>query len=362
MSHGPRESRAAVIVTSLVFVTLVSALWLTGWRELAAALQGSGKPAEQRLQAAMPFRAEARRLWNGVRWQVTGSTPPTVVKGRDGWWFYASEQAGDGHSLDELEGRVEPDAAEADWAGAIRARAATAQARGARYLVVVPPDKHTICADHLPESMHVSPAPTRLDRLGAALGADSPLLDLRGAVSAGYPQSDSHWLDAGAYEGYLAIHRRLGLHGEPVPRSAFIAKPYDWPGDLWALRQAGERTERVELWQAVAPLPAHWLGGEAVARPGLFHLPAAQAAWRVSAGGWREAITTVDDPHLPTAVIFHDSFMPALLPYLAQHFRRVRFVWCHYLQPVVDAEQPDLVIHENVARNVQWLGKVSDVY
>lgn len=124
---------------------------------------------------------------------------------------------------------------------------------------------------------------------------------------------------------------------------------------------AGPTHERVELWQAAAPLPAHWLGGGPVARPGLFHLPAAQAAWAPGPSGAREAVTIVDDPSLPTAVVFHDSFMPALLPYLSQHFRRVRYVWCHYLQPVVDAERPDIVIHENVSRNVQWLGKVSDV-
>ncbi len=349
MDDHSRIPRSAAIATILGFALVVMTLWTMGCRRLPQAF-----PDEARLQEVMPLRGEAGRLWNGVRWYLTGSTPPTVVRGHDGWWYYASEHAGDGHSLDELEGRVAPRKEEVGWADAIRARATKV-----RYLAVVPPDKATILPGHLP--FVPASESTRLDRLVAALGPDGPLLDLRATVTGGYTKCDSHWLDDGAYHGYLAIHRRLVLRGVPLPRSDFIAKPYDWPGDIWALRMAGPTHERVELWQAVKPLPAHWPSGEAVARPGLFHLPAAQSAWAPGQSGAREAVTLVDDPTLPTAVVFHDSFMPALLPYLSQHFRRVRYVWCHYLQPVVDAEKPDVVIHENVSRNVQWLGKVSDV-
>jgi len=349
MDAEPRISRAAATATLAAFILVVATLWLAGgWRALPSAF-----PDERALQREMPLRTAAMRLWNGVRWQLTGSTPPTVARGRGGWWFYASEHAGDGHSLDELEGRVAPAAQEGAWVEAIRARAA----RG-RYLAVVPPDKHLVLPQHLPFAPVAGSI--RLDRLAAAVGPEL-LLDLRGEVTGGYPQSDSHWLDEGAYQGYLAIHRRLALRGDPLPRSAFVIRPYDWPGDIWALRMAGPTHERVELWQAVEPLPARWLSGEAVARPGLFHLPAAQAGWAPGPSGVREAVTVVDDPSLPTAVVFHDSYMPALLPYLSQHFRRVRYVWSHYLQSVVDAERPDVVIHENVSRNVQWLGKVSDV-
>lgn len=351
MDAEPRFSRAAALATVLAFGLVVAGLWLSGWRMLPLAF-----PDETRLQAAMPGRSLAARLWNGVRWHLTGSTPPTVVRGRDGWWFYASEHADDGHSLDELEGRVAPSADEASWAEAIRTRSE----RTPGYLVLVPPDKHLVEMQHLPFKPALGPHGTRLDRLERAVGRGT-MLNLIGAVAGGYPRSDSHWLDEGAYQGYLAVHRRLGLRGEPLLRTAFTAKPYDWPGDLWALRMAGPTHEPVELWQAAAPLPARWLDGGLVARPGLFHLPAAQAAWAVGPSGAREAVTVIDDPSLPTAVVFHDSFMPALLPYLSQHFRRVRYVWCHYLQPVVDEERPDIVIHENVSRNVQWLGKVSDV-
>lgn len=355
MLPEPRISRPAAIATLTAFALVVAVLWLAGgWRALPAAF-----PDERRLQQAMPMRHQAMQLWNGVRWQLTGSTPPTVVRGHHGWWFYAAEHAADGHTFDEVEGRVAPDPHEAEWAGAILARAATAAARGATYLAIVPPDKQTVERAESPVS--ALPTSTRLSRLNLALDPDGPLLDLAPHVVSGYVRSDSHWLDEGAYQGYIAIHARLHLRGMPLSRGAFTPVPYDWPGDLFALRMAGPRTEPVSLWQAVGPLPARWLDGQSVARPGLFHLPAAQAAWRRGPSGLREAITMVDDPTLPSAVIFHDSFMPALLPYLAQHFRRARFVWCHYLAPVVEEERPDVIIHENVARNVQWLGKVSDV-
>ncbi len=357
MHSEPRIPRSAAIATLGAFVMVVAVLWLAGLWQVAL----RDFPDEAALQRAMPLRTQARQLWNGVRWYLTGSTPPTVVRGRDGMWFYASEHAGDGHSLDEVEGRVAPTPEEAGWPAVLRDRAASAASRGAVYLALVPPDKHTIHGELLPASMQRAKTSTRLDRLAAAVDQDGPLLDLRSAVTSGYIRSDSHWLDEGAWQAYVAIHARLRLAGQPLPRTAFTSVPATWTGDLFALRMAGPRSEAVELWQAVNPLPARYADGSPVAGPGILHLAMAQLAWLHGASGVREVITTIDDPTLPTAVIFHDSFMPALLPYLAQHFRRARFVWCHYLSPVVEAERPDVVLHENVARNVQWLGKVSDV-
>lgn len=158
MDAEPRISRAAALATVLAFGLVVAGLWIPGWRTLPSAF-----PDEAALQAAMPGRNLAARLWNGVRWHLTGSTPPTVVRGRDGWWFYASEHAHDGHSLDEMEGRVAPAAEEPVWAAAIRARVA----RFPSYLVVVPPDKHLVEQRHLP--FQIPPHGTRLDRLELAV-------------------------------------------------------------------------------------------------------------------------------------------------------------------------------------------------
>jgi hypothetical protein len=67
--------------------------------------------------------------------------------------------------------------------------------------------------------------------------------------------------------------------------------------------------------------------------------------------------TECDDPRLPRAVMFHDSFVVAMLPFLSEHFRRIAYVWDPDFHPdVVEREQPEIVLHELVER---WLGLVT---
>jgi len=50
-------------------------------------------------------------------------------------------------------------------------------------------------------------------------------------------------------------------------------------------------------------------------------------------------------------VMFRDSFANALIPYLAEDFSRVAFVWDRDLDPeLVLRERPDVVIQEIVGR------------
>jgi hypothetical protein len=57
------------------------------------------------------------------------------------------------------------------------------------------------------------------------------------------------------------------------------------------------------------------------------------------------------DTALPRAVIFRDSFATALVPLLAEHFRRSVYVWKNAFDTaVIEREKPDFVIHELVER------------
>jgi hypothetical protein len=66
--------------------------------------------------------------------------------------------------------------------------------------------------------------------------------------------------------------------------------------------------------------------------------------------GKAEIVSEVDGPRLPTAVIFHDSFMAALRPFLAQSFRRAVYVQGPFDAAVVAREKPDVVLDERVER------------
>ena len=59
----------------------------------------------------------------------------------------------------------------------------------------------------------------------------------------------------------------------------------------------------------------------------------------------------VDDPRLLRAVMFRDSFGNALVPYMAENFKRILFVWNRDIDPrIIKLEQPDVVIQEIVGR------------
>ena len=55
-------------------------------------------------------------------------------------------------------------------------------------------------------------------------------------------------------------------------------------------------------------------------------------------------VSAIDDPSLPRAVVFHDSFGTALIPLLAEHFSRAYFVRGGFNPAVVKRENPDVVI------------------
>lgn len=58
-------------------------------------------------------------------------------------------------------------------------------------------------------------------------------------------------------------------------------------------------------------------------------------------------VKEIDDPSLPTAVIFRDSTSDWMIDLLAEHFRRVVFVWHRgeVIQEILEDEKPDVVLH-----------------
>jgi hypothetical protein len=64
-------------------------------------------------------------------------------------------------------------------------------------------------------------------------------------------------------------------------------------------------------------------------------------------------VTELDDPSLPRAVIFRDSFVSRLVPFLSEHFSRAVYLWQNdFDADVVAREHPDVVIQEIVGRHL----------
>lgn len=291
------------------------------------------------------FRHQLIRAHAWVALRVFHESPsPTVIRGREGWLFYADDSA-----LEDYES-AEPlgDADLRAWREALVAIRDKLRERGIEYVFVLAPDKHVLYPEYMPDTIHRLHQQYRMDQLLDDLKAHTDLhvVDLRQPLAAAkarervYHQTDTHWNDRGAFVGYTEIMRASGI--PPAPRGAFLSTERTRNGmDLAEMLSAASlfRERACDLEPRVprrATLlePADLREGYEVAR----------------------VVTDVHDTRLPRAVVFRDSFGTALIPFLSEHFSRAVYLWQNNIDfDVVDEEKPALVIHEIVGRRLQTL-------
>jgi hypothetical protein len=298
-----------------------------------------------------PLRGRARRIMAMLPF---GTLPGNVVRGKQDWLFYDADASGDGQVMEDLAGRVTPSPADLDkWRDLLLRRRAEVAAGGGLYLAMVAPNKETIYADRLPLRYRTAkPQLTRMDRVGEALPKDL-LLDLRPVLHQArrdaaphdvYFATDTHWNPLGAMAAYRVVIDQLRARFPamtPLTDADVRVVAQDRVGDL--THMAGRtRTEATITLSPRASLPARW--GET----GLALLTPDGETRCLTMDAQVTSVQDRDD--LPTAVVFHDSFMVFLAPYLAQNFRRVRYVWGRYDPELIAREKPDVVLHETVER------------
>ena len=317
-------------------------------------------PAVSRLPAAFTtwFQdhfAFRRRL---VQWQAAFrllalrvSPSPTVIRGKDGWLFYADDGALD----DYLNAVPFTDADLARWTTTLQHTQDRLHAQGITYLFVIAPDKHAIYPEFLPDGLQRTPGPSRADQLVAHLRAHStvPVLDLRPALleakrdARNYHRTDSHWNDLGALVASQQILGRLHeLTGgrlpalAPLPASAFDRRDRRAPGKDLARMLGLERW----LSEDDPRLRARDARARVVEPPD--PAPGDDTGYDIG-----RLATEVAQPDLPRAVIYRDSFGSALVPFLAEHFSRALYLWEYDVNPrTIEQERPQVVIHEWASR------------
>ncbi|MEA2689103.1 MAG: alginate O-acetyltransferase complex protein AlgJ [Candidatus Eremiobacteraeota bacterium] len=361
---GSRSELAIVIVFAALLVLPALALALGGNRDNGEFIAAN----ERRTAAAMPPQTELMTrtgtytralerviadwfpLRNGLiqaydwgKFVVLGdSSSEQVMRGR---WLYLNEPAARAYVTGEFHWTD----ADIDYVVNIyRARAEFCRSRGARYVAMFAPDKSTIYPENLPAGVTLK-HPTMLERLiprmraaGIEIVDAAPALIAAKHESELYSFGDTHWNAHGAYVAYREL--AAALHVTPIPQTALQDQTVSGPGDLLLMSGVGHivmdrkseyafraRALRVETPQyAEAGVPAQ-----------------------------QPYATVIDDPSLPTAVMFGDSFGFALRPFVSENFRRVVHVQ-YTVQPfnehIVATEHPAVVIQELVERNLANLG------
>ena len=291
-----------------------------------------------------------------VRWQgalrllaLRVSPSPTVIRGADGWLYYADDGA-----IEDYTNQSPLSAGELDtWATTLQHTQDWFAARGITYLFVIAPDKHVVYPEFMPASIHKASETSRTDQLVAHLQARTtvPVLDLRPALLAAkrgariYHRTDSHWNDVGAEVGAREILTRLdALAGgtvpglAPLPLSAYDRRDVQAPGRDLA-RMLGLET---------------WLSeDEPILQPRHAAARVVEPAHPDENFDEGRLVSEATGTSLPRAVIYRDSFGSALVPFLAEHFSRALFLWEYDIEPTrIAQEQPRVVIQEWAGRRL----------
>lgn len=351
-------------------ITLVAAFLLFTCSSLFLQFTGTAPDpllGEKRELARLPawgWNVDAVRAWPGqftefykdrfglrttlIRWYsefyvfgLRTSPSDRVVLGRDDWLFYDGSPIHDGDPLMDYRGAFPFSRSELErWRWTLQDIHEWLEARGVKFLFVLVPGKGHLYPERLPgylTSVHDgNPRQQVVDYLRAH--TDVSVLDVTDALRQGKEQeqvffrTDSHWNPYGTYCGYRAILDSLALWFpglQPKPAAAFGRRVGTIEGDLSQMLSLPDvLAEAYPLLVPNEPVRA------VVHPPAKRHRP--------------DVVAEVNEPSWPSAVLMRDSFSEPLVPFLAEHFRRLLVRWNDhgFNARLVTTEQPDVVILE----------------
>lgn len=361
------------ILTCLVFLALVCTpvvidLW--AGKEDTAAL-------EKRSMAQMPGLNQLRESFSGfatlfdsyygdsfglraklIRWNnllrigVFNESPIKDVRlGKDGWLYYANEW-----DLEDFENVLPYKSEDLQKVRTVLGqRQAWLANRGIKFFVMIAPNKHTIYPEFLPPYIHKIGKESRLDQVAASLQdcREIEFVDIRDALTQAKPihrlyhRTDTHWNDFGAFVGYRELIEHIGRTLPNVRKLSLedftVLNSVDSGGDLARLLSLSDeiKEESIRLIPRFTPKAAD--GTRDYPDP-VKHL------------GREMVVKETGDATLPKALVFRDSFSWPLIPYLAESFRSVVFIWTfEFLPEIIEREKPDVVILEAVERYLNAL-------
>ena len=272
---------------------------------------------------------------------------PDVMTGRDGWYFYTGKRM-----IDHVTGRARFDDETLEaWRDLLESRRDWLAGRGIAYLFVVPPDKHSVYPEYLPDWLREKRVPGKLSQLVDYMQANStvPILDLRPALTKAkqdarlYWLTDTHWNAEGGFVAYQELVRTLAeqLPGmQPLETTQFTRTYATQPGGDLATILGQQDLVETDL-VALKPIPG-------------FKSVAASVDPSVYPKAWpknTEPMVSSNPDAAGTAMVFRDSFAGAWSPFLGHHFKRVIYIWEYHWNPdLIERERPQVVIDEMLER------------
>jgi len=230
------------------------------------------------------------------------------------------------------------------------------------FIRIIVPIKHTIYRENLPGWLVQVGEKTRLEQLVEYMKTNSEveIMDLRPALLKAkekvrvYHLTDTHWNDEGAFAAYHEIVKKLS----------------NWFPGITALPESDVTRHCVE--GRGGDLAVMLNQQKSLKEERLFVRPKTELkAQRVdldtyyTMGPWTQetkpVITECPGAPVGRAVVFRDSLMIKLIPFLSEHFGRAVYLWHQEFDPeVIEREKPDVVIHEFGERVLMRTGFLRD--
>jgi hypothetical protein len=289
---------------------------------------------------------------------LDSSTPSSqVLVGRDGWLFLAQEGSGRGIIDEARTAAPLPTAPLADIARELEYRRQWLAARGIRYLVMLAPNKNTVYPEKLPRLQAPADPGHHLRQLGTYLREHTkvdvldvtPMLLERKKTEPVFYVTDSHWNANGAFVAYQAILARLRRAFPaivPLDHRRFEVESYKWlSGDLSFMMGLS----RYYAENRIIYRNKDWYKARGASYDGPME------PWFTTPP--QRSVT--NNPALPRAVVFHDSFWWEMLPFMGECFDEALYAWCqpasrttfrHFDEGLITGFKPDVVIEEFTER------------
>ena len=286
------------------------------------------------------FRQSLITLANTARIRVLGvnSVTTKVIEGRDGWLFY-NPRGSDGDPMGDYLGTIRYTQADLERIGAyLQKISQVCREAGSEFYLILCPNKASVYGErYLPDYYVKGEGPNRADMLAdyVRTNTDIPCVYVKDELIACseqelvYFKHDTHWTETGAYLAYRDWYARYtGQWLPPLADCAHI--PIPGPTDL--SDQLGVTLEEETYYRVDLQRGVTFEEGD-TDRPCYYYHSTNQNG--------------------KTALMFRDSFLIYMQPYLCQDFEHT------YIYPkqlgtedfsVILEEKPDVVLFEMVER------------
>lgn len=281
-----------------------------------------------------------------------------VLAGKDHWLFLAQDGSHnileDARSTDSL-----PEPSVDLLARELERRREWLAARGIRYLVIVAPNKNTVYPEKLPVALRPQDPEGHLSQFVSYVRGQTKvdIVDVTPAVmeakqhSQVFYATDSHWNANGAFAAYQAVMQHFVKdfpQVKPLTRSQFEVERFNWlPGDLANMMGLADHLKE----DRIMYVNKDWYK----ARGASYYGPMDPHYFEEPQRSY------TNNPALPNAIVFHDSFWWELLPFMAESFDKGLYVWLRpqsdnafrfFDTALIEKEKPDIVIDEFTERYI----------